>query len=105
MNKEQQRKLMLNIFYSMMMGGHFKNQHQMTSELKAIYYLLMEREGLSPQECDDCLLYFFREYSKGCTPAISDTDIKEILVPTIKNYGRMDIISGASLIITAKDFL
>lgn len=105
MNTEQQKKLMMNIFGSMMMGGHFKNQHQMTSELKAIYYLLMEREGLSPQECDDCLLYFFREYSKGCTPAISDTDIKEILVPTIKNYGRMDIISGASLIIAAKDFL
>lgn len=102
MTTQQQKKLMYNIFGAMMTGGHFDNQQQMAKELKAIHYLLKEQEGLSEQECDNCLLYFFQEYGKGCSQPLTDSLIKENMIPIIKNFGSMDVAWGLSLITAAK---
>jgi hypothetical protein len=93
---------MYNVFGGMMMGGHFQNQQKMASILKAIHYLLGTQEHLSPQECDNCLLYFFQEYAKGCSQPISDSYIKTTMIPVVKNYPNMDIECGMSILTAAK---
>lgn len=105
LSTEQQKRLMFNIFGGMMTGGHFTNQQQMVRELKAVHYLLGSQEKLTPTECDNCLLYFFREYAKGCSQPLSDDYIRRNLIPTVKNFRSMDLMWGASLILAAKQSL
>ena len=102
MTQQQQQSLMYKIFGGMMMGGHFQNQQKMVSILKAIHHLLETQEHLSSQECDNCLLYFFREYAKGCSQPISDSYIRTNMIPIVKNYPSMDIAWGASILMAAK---
>ena len=102
MNEDQQKKVMRSIFGAMMVGGHFNNQMQMAKELKAIHYLLKEQEHLSEQERDNCLFYFFKEYAQGCKPPISDSYIINNMIPIIKDFGSMDLITGSSLLLAAK---
>ena len=102
MTQQQQKHLMYNVFGGMMMGGHFQNQQKMASILKAIHFLLGTQEHLSPQECDNCLLYFFQEYAKGCSQPISDSYIKTNMIPVVKNYPNMDIAWGMSILTAAK---
>ena len=102
MNTQQQKRLMLNIFGSMMMGGHFRNPYKMTGILKGIYLLLSKSANLTTQECDNCLLYFFQEYAKGCSNPISDYDIRTIMIPSVKNYTEPDHLTALSLFMTAQ---
>ncbi len=102
MNEDQQKKVMRSIFGAMMVGGHLNNQMQMAKELKAIHYLLKEQEHLSEQERDNCLFYFFKEYAQGCKPPISDSYIINNMIPIIKDFGSMDLITGSSLLLAAK---
>lgn len=102
MNEVEQKKIMRSIFGVMMTGGHFKNQLQMAKELKAIYFLLETQEHLSDFERDNCLYYFFREYARGCNQLISDSYIRNNMIPVIKNFESMDLTAGASLLFAAK---
>jgi hypothetical protein len=102
MTKQEQQRLMINVFGGMMMGGHLKDQRSMTSILKAIHHLLGTQEHLTAQECDDCLLYFFREYAKGCSESISDSYIKANMIPIVKTYPSMDMMWGLSILSSAK---
>lgn len=102
MNETQQKRIMLSIFGAMMFGGHFRNETQMLRELKAIHYLLKTQEHLSDQESDNCLFYFYKEYSKGCRQPLSDSYIRNMLIPNVKNFESMDLIAGASLLLAAK---
>jgi hypothetical protein len=102
MTQQQQKTLMYDIFGGMMMGGYFHNQHKMVSVLKAIYHLLGTQEKLTPQECDNCLLYFFQEYAKGCNQPISDSYIRSNMIPIVKEYQNMDLALGVSILMAAK---
>ena len=102
MDETQQKRIMLSIFGAMMFGGHFRNESRMLRELKAIHYLLRVQEHLSDQESDNCLFYFYKEYSKGCRQPISDSYIRKILITIVKNFESMDLIAGASLLLAAK---
>lgn len=102
MNEAQQKKVMRSIFGAMMVGGHFENQLQMAKELKAIYYLLETQEHLTEQERDNCLFYFFKEYAQGCSQPISDSYIRNNMIPIVKNFDSMDLVGGASLLYAAK---
>lgn len=105
MTEQQQKKLMHAVFMMMMTGGQLQNQIQMTKTLKGLHFILGQQEGLSPQECDDCLLYFFKEYAMGCSAPLSDSYIKTNMITTVKNFASMDIARAASLLITAKSNL
>lgn len=103
MTKQQQQRLMYNVFGSMMVRGYFKDQQKMVAVLKAIHYLLGSMEGLSVQECDDCLLYFFQEYAKGCRgQSITDSYIKMNMIPVVKDFPYVDMEWGMSILIAAK---
>lgn len=102
MTQLEQQKLMYNIFGIMMTQGHFDDEQQMIKELKAVHYLLGQQEHLTPADRDNCLLYFFREYGKGCTQPLSDTYIRQNLIPAVKHNRDMDLSWGLSLIIAAK---
>jgi hypothetical protein len=104
MTQQEQKRLMTNVFGAMMVGGHYKDQRKMTSILKAIHHLLGTQEHLSAQECDDCLLYFFQEYAKGCSESITDSYIKANMIPIVKAYPSMDMTWGLSLLMSAKKF-
>lgn len=93
---------MYNIFMTMMTGGHFSNEQKMVSELNGVYHLLGSQEHLTSIECDTCLLYFFREYSKGCSRPLTDDYIKRNLIPVVKNYPDFDLIGAISLMAVAK---
>ena len=92
---------MFNVFGGMMVGGHFQNQEKMASILKAIHYLLGTQENLTVQECDNCLLYFFQEYAKGCSQPLSDSFIKTNIIPIVKNFPYMDLAWGKSILMAA----
>jgi hypothetical protein len=102
MTQQEQKRLMNNVFGGMMMGGHFRDQRKMIGILKAIHYLLETQENLSVQECDNCLLYFFQEYAKGCREPISDAYIKSNMIPLVKNFPSMNLQWGLSILISAK---
>lgn len=102
MTQQQQQSLMFNVFGGMLGGGHFSDQGKMASILKAIHHLLKTQEGLSPQECDDCLLYFFREYGKGCSQPLSDSFIRANMIPVVLGYPTMDLMWGSSILLAAK---
>lgn len=96
---------MYGIFGIMVSKGIMRDQHDMTSKLKGICKCLQTDHGLTSQECDECLLYFFREYAKGCSVPITDVMIKNQLIPTVNNYpsvSKDDILWGASMIIACK---
>ena len=93
---------MQSIFGVMMIEGYLEKQVQMAMVLKAIHYLLRTQENLSEHECDDCLLYFFREYAQGCAQPISDTYIKSKMIPVIKGFNDMNLFKGISLLQAAK---
>lgn len=100
----EQQALMHKLFELMMASGHLNNQDQMAKELKAIYSLLATRYSLSISECDNCLLYFFRDYSLGCSSPLSDSFIRTNMIPTVKNYPAMDIDAGKELLLSASMF-
>lgn len=101
MNETQQKKIMSSIFGIMMVSGHLNDQFKMAKELKAIHYLLKVQENLSEQESDNCLYYFFK-YAQGCKQPISDSYIRNNMIPIIKNFDSMDLTAGASLLLAAK---
>ena len=102
MSLQEQKRLMNNVFGSMMMGGHFSDQRNMISILKAIHHLLGTQENLSTIECDNCLLYFFQEYAKGCSQPITDSYISTNMIPTVKSFPAMNLLLGSSILLTAK---
>lgn len=102
MTTNEQKRLMHSIFMTMMTGGQLSNQQMMAKILKGVYVLLGSQEGLSTDECDNCLLYFFQDYSKGCSRPLPDSYIKTNMIPIVKNFGSADIAWGASLITAAK---
>ncbi len=102
MNETQQKKIMSSIFGIMMVSGHLNDQFKMAKELKAIHYLLKVQENLSEQESDNCLYYFFKEYAQGCKQPISDSYIRNNMIPIIKNFDSMDLTAGASLLLATK---
>ena len=104
MTTSEQQALMHKLFELMMASGHLNNQDQMAKELKAIHSLLSTRYSLSISECDSCLLYFFRDYSLGCSSSLSDSFIRTNMIPTIKNYPAMDIDAGKELLLSASMF-
>lgn len=104
MTTSEQQALMHKLFELMMASGHLNNQDQMAKELKAIHSLLSTRYSLSISECDNCLLYFFRDYSLGCSSPLSDSFIRTNMIPTIKNYPAMDIDAGKELLLSASMF-
>ena len=83
MNETQQKKIMSSIFGIMMVSGHLNDQFKMAKELKAIHYL-------------------FKEYAQGCKQPISDSYIRNNMIPIIKNFDSMDLTAGASLLLAAK---
>lgn len=104
MTTTEQQAIMRKIFEMMMATGHFNNQDQMAKELKAIHFLLGTRFGLSADECDNCLLFFFREYSLGCATPLTDSVIRANMIPTVKNYHAMDLEAGKELLLSAQMF-
>ena len=102
MTTNEQKRLMHGIFMTMMTGGQLSNQQTMATILKGVYDLLGSQEGLSPNECENCLLYFFQDYSKGWSSPLSDSFIRTNMIPIVKNFGSSDIAWGAALITAAK---
>lgn len=102
MTQSEQKRIMYDVFGCMMMGGHLFNERKMTTILKAIHHILHTQEKLSIPECDDCLLYFFQEYAKGCSEPISESYIRANMIPTVKNCPYMDVLTGASILSSVK---
>ena len=102
MTTSEKKKILYGIFGIMVSKGIMNNQHDMTSRLKGVLKSLKTIHGLTDQECDECLLYFFREYAQGCSVPIDDVMIKTQFVPIVKNYPHLskdDILWGASMIV------
>ena len=100
MTTKEKQDLMYNLFGIMLTKGIMQDQHNMTSKLKSICKALTTLHNLTDQECDECLLYFFREYAKGCRGQISDSIIQTQFIPTVKNYPSTydDFLWAASMI-------
>ena len=105
MTTSEKQNLMYSLFGIMVSKGIMRDQQDMTSKLKGICKALTIAHGLTEKESEECLLYFFREYAKGCSVPITDTMIKSQFIPTVRNYPFMskdDFLWGESMIIACQ---
>lgn len=91
------------VFMYMMTNGMLRNQMQMASALKSIVSILETTGEISSSEKDECLLCFFQEYSQGCSSPLSDSYIKNSIIPVVYQHGKLDLALGSSIILIAKN--
>ena len=91
------------VFMYMMTKGMLRNQSQMASALKSVVTILETQGEITSVEKDDCLLYFFQDYSKGCSSPLSDSYIRNSMIPVVYQHGRLDLALGSSIILVAKN--
>ena len=103
MDSRKQQKFMHAVFWHMMTNGMLRNQLQMASALKSVVSILEIQREITSTEKDDCLLFFFQEYSKGCSSPLSDSYIKNSMIPIVYQHGRIDMALGSSIILIAKN--
>lgn len=87
----------------MMVNGMFKNQIQMMTALKSVVFVPETMSDISTSEKDSCLLYFFQEYSQGCSSPLSESYIRSSMIPMVYQHGKVDLASGSSIVIVAKN--
>ena len=103
MDERKQKKLMGAVFMYMMSKGMFRDQLKMSTALKSVIHVLETSGDISSSEKDNCLLYFFQEYSQGCASPIPDSYIKSSMIPIVYQYGQIDLPLGLSIVTIAKN--
>jgi hypothetical protein len=97
MDESRQKKFMLGVFEYMRSSGIFNNQMKMASGLRSTMYILQVKENLTKKELDNCLVYFFKDYSLGCSAPLSESEIRNNLIPNVYKYGKLDFALGGTI--------
>lgn len=103
MDSSKQKRFMHAVFMYMMTKGMLSNQMQMVTALKSVVSILETQGEITSREKDECLLYFFQEYSQGCSSPLSDSYIKSSMIPVVYQHGKIDLALGSSIVIVAKN--
>ena len=105
MSASEQKKVMYGVFMFMMNNGYFVNQKMMATALKSVIHILGNAHGLSKTEQDNCLVYFFEEYAKGCSQPMPESYIRSSLIPIVHNWGTIDITVGTDILDAVFDII
>lgn len=92
------KHLMHNCFMYMLNANLLKSQDTLFLSLKSLMFTLEQTEGLSREEQIKCLTYFFCDYNKGCTPPMTNSQIKDIVIPAIFSYRKVDMSLSISIL-------
>lgn len=98
MDIQSQKKLMHACFMYMMANRILSSEQTMLTALKSITYILGNTHHLTQVEQDNCLIYFFNDYSQGCSSPISESYMRNTLIPAIKTHGIVDIPLAGTII-------
>ncbi len=101
--EEYHKRMMHACFMYLMTNGTLHNERKTFNALKSILELMTTGENLSDVEYENCIVYFYDDYSKGCESPIPELYVRQILVPAIKKYGQLDLVLGATLLYIARN--
>jgi hypothetical protein len=102
MEKEKLKNLMHACFMYLLSDGSLSSEKKTFNALRSILEAMVIHDNLSEDDYEECIVYFYEDYSKGCNSPIPETYVRETLVPAIKNYGHPDLLLGASILFIAK---
>ena len=86
-----------NCFMYMMAKGMLNNQNDTIKGLASFIYILTANEGCSRKEMEDCVVYFFEEYSKGLNNPLPEFYVRSTIAPAVLKINNFDVPLGASI--------
>lgn len=105
MDKRRLKGLTYNCFMYMMAQGLLNNQNDTIRGLASFIYTLTVSENCSRQEREDCVVYFFEEYSRGLNSPIPESYVRSTIAPAVLSVQNFDVPLGASIyMIATKNF-
>lgn len=67
------------------------SQEELLAILRGVIELLTDQENLSKEEQEICLMYFWQEYNMGASTPMTDSYIKNTLIPIVLTYPQVDM--------------
>ena len=89
--------LTYNCFMYMMAKGVLNNQTDTIKGLASFIYTLTANEGCSRKEMEDCVVYFFEEYSQGLNNPLPESYVRSTIAPAVLTIRNYDVSLGASI--------
>lgn len=103
MDTQSQKRIMHACFMYMMANEMLSSDNTLFRALKSIIYILENTHHLSQLEQDNCLIYFFNDYSLGCSSPMPEPYVRSTIIPAIRNYDIIDISLGELILAIALD--
>lgn len=100
MNIEYCKRVMHSCLVQTVMFKHVP-QKELLAILKGVIVLLADKENLSKEEQEECLMYFWKEYNMGATTPMSDSYIRNTLIPIVMSYSETDIAWALTILTMA----
>lgn len=97
MEAKRLKGLTYNCFMYMMAKGMLKNQNDTIKGLASFIYILTANEGCSRKEMEDCVVYFFEEYSKGLNNPLPESYVRSTIAPAVLTIRNFDVPLGGSI--------
>ena len=105
MEAKRLKGLTYNCFMYMMAKGMLNNQNDTIKGLASFIYILKVNEGCSRKEMEDCVVYFFEEYSRGLSSPLLESYVRSTIVPAVLTVRNFDVPLGGSIYaIAAKNY-
>ena len=97
MEAKRLKGLTYNCFMYMMAKGMLNNQNDTIKGLASFIYILTANEGCSRKEMEDCVVYFFEEYSKGLNNSLPESYVRSTIAPAVLTIRNFDVPLGGSI--------
>lgn len=86
------------VFMYMMANKLLSNQTAILLCLKSVSYVLQTAHGASQSDIESGIIRFCQEYNMGCGNQMSDSYIRNTIVPAVLNYPKVNINVGTEVL-------
>ncbi len=97
MDTKRLKGLTYNCFMYMMAKGMLNNQDDTIKGLASFIYIFTASEHLTFKEMEDCVVYFFEEYSKGLRCPLPESYVRSTIAPAVLTVRNFDVPLGGSI--------